>query len=157
MSDITPVSVRTIQSPNGPSVAFQRQFSLTGSPMPEEVHDMIMDGFGNISNEDAEAVHQFLLSKSPSSELDDIKITLHRILSGDILPDKNEIVQQIRHQLTDELTNKSLDDIVEFHKDVLNKEFGEIERMAEETGNWTFYLRAAKKREALNEISDTIS
>jgi len=152
--DIAPVST-VIVGGNGKSVPSVRSFSLTGSPIPEKVYSMIRDSFGKITNEDAEALHQFLLHKSPSSDIDDIKITLHKILSGEKLPSKEEIVNQIKHQLTDELMNKSLDNIVDFQKDLLVKEMEEMQNRAKETGDWRFFLRAVQKKGALNAIGDT--
>jgi len=94
-------------------------------------------------------------SRSPSSEMDDVKHTLHKLLDGDIIPDKANIVESIKSQLIDSVTNRSLDEIVAFQKDILEKEINQIRSHAEETGDWSFFLRAAEKRKGLDEISNT--
>ena len=148
-----PVNIRSISvtQPLG-----SRTFSLSGSPLPEDIRQIIIEHFGaeNIDSEELEIVYQYILSKSETGDMEDIKTTL-QALANKLAPDKREMFAKIRDLAINEIQFSDPSAQIDIKKDILSKELPILERQAQETGDWRFYLRASDRRDKLGEISNT--
>jgi len=155
MSELSPVSISI--SPNAPVTQHitQRAFNLSGTPLPEDMRSIVVEHFGieGMKEEDLEVVYQYILSKSPTGEVDDIKLTIEALASR-LAPNKEETFRKIRDLAINELSLQDPLGKVSIKRDIISKELPSLERQAEETGDWRFYLRASKEKERLGEISN---
>ena len=144
---ITPLSV-------APHIT-TRTFSLSGTPLPEDIRSIIVEHFGedNINPDELDIVYQYILSKSESGEIDDIKSTIEAVADR-LAPDKKEMFAKVRDLAINEIKFSDPQAQIDMKRDIISKELPALERQAQETGDWRFYLRASDRREHLGEISD---
>lgn len=146
-----PINIRPIAQ-STPIV--QRTMSLSGTPLPEDLRDIIIRHFEIDDNNDAlDIVYQYILHKSPSAEIDDIKSTIEALASK-LAPNKQELFNKIRDLAINEINFADSSKMIEAKRDILNKELPGLERQAQETGDWRFYLRASQRRDELGSPGD---
>jgi hypothetical protein len=158
MSELNPVSITPVNvsvSPGRPAPIATRVMNLSGAPMPEDMRSMIVDHFGpiNMDEEALDIVYQYVLSKADTGDAEDMRRSIEAIASR-LEPNKQELFNKIRDLAVNELALTDPMAQVEIKRDIISKEMPAIERQAQETGDWRFYLRASKRLEDLSEISN---
>ena len=152
MSEIKPVQITPLQTP---SHITTRTLNLSGTPLPEDIRSIVLSHFDmdNADPEDLEVVYQYILHKSPSADIDDIRATIESLASK-LAPNKMELFVKIKDMALNELQLANPNEQLDAKRDIINKEIPGLERQAKETGDWRFYLRAVRERDEIGNLGE---
>jgi len=154
--ELAPIKIQTVAQPKiDASVSGDAPITLPGRTMPPDVVEAVL-GYLNaerseVSPDELKAVYDYVVDKSPTASSEDIRFTLFALTSK--LPaSKKSLFKQVFDVSQKVAQKRDVTSTVKQAQRVLKKEIPVLEKQAQKTGDWRFYLRAVEKKAKLDEI-----